>query len=612
MNRSDNIIKRWVKCLLALYEKSSIWNVVFFSFTISAALAILLIGISLYSRFSQQMEYLIREENQALIVQANKTLDSYLRNLMKVSDTLYYSVIKNKDLYQEPVTEEFQLLYDANKDYIENIVLFTGDGELIETAPAAKLKANVDPSEQEWFTAAMSRSENIHFSTPKLQNLFVKNDGQYRWVISVSRAVEITRGREISQGVLLMDIRYDMIEQVFDNISLGNNGYTYLVDREGTYIYHPKMQLIASGAYQDSILDASDLQDGNYEEIFQGEKRNITIKSVGYTGWKIVGVTPAAASWSRPTSGIRDRLFIVFLAAFFMYLLFVVNSYISSKITNPIKELEISVKELEGGDLNTQVYVGGTYEIQHLGTSIQIMARQIQSLMDDIVAEHESKRKSELDTLQSQINPHFLYNTLDIIVWMIENERQSEAVKVVTALARFFRISLSKGKTVIPVRDELEHVRNYLMIQKMRFKNRFEYEITADEQAGQLATIKLILQPLVENAIYHGMEYMDGDGLIRVEAKQKGEDLLISIEDNGLGMPQDVADTLLTRETSEKEKNQSRKGSGIGLKNVHERIRLYFGQDYGLQIFSEPDEGTRIVIRLPAVPYEEWEKKDML
>ena len=550
------------------------------------------------------MEYLIREENQALIVQANKTLDSYLRNLMKVSDTLYYSVIKNKDLYQEPVTEEFQLLYDANKDYIENIVLFTGDGELIETAPAAKLKANVDPSEQEWFTAAMSRSENIHFSTPKLQNLFVKNDGQYRWVISVSRAVEITRGREISQGVLLMDIRYDMIEQVFDNISLGNNGYTYLVDREGTYIYHPKMQLIASGAYQDSILDASDLQDGNYEEIFQGEKRNITIKSVGYTGWKIVGVTPAAASWSRPTSGIRDRLFIVFLAAFFMYLLFVVNSYISSKITNPIKELEISVKELEGGDLNTQVYVGGTYEIQHLGTSIQIMARQIQSLMDDIVAEHESKRKSELDTLQSQINPHFLYNTLDIIVWMIENERQSEAVKVVTALARFFRISLSKGKTVIPVRDELEHVRNYLMIQKMRFKNRFEYEITADEQAGQLATIKLILQPLVENAIYHGMEYMDGDGLIRVEAKQKGEDLLISIEDNGLGMPQDVADTLLTRETSEKEKNQSRKGSGIGLKNVHERIRLYFGQDYGLQIFSEPDEGTRIVIRLPAVPYE--------
>ena len=562
MNRSDNIIKRWVKCLLALYEKSSIWNVVFFSFTISAALAILLIGISLYSRFSQQMEYLIREENQALIVQANKTLDSYLRNLMKVSDTLYYSVIKNKDLYQEPVTEEFQLLYDANKDY--------------------------------------------------MQNLFVKNDGQYRWVISVSRAVEITRGREISQGVLLMDIRYDMIEQVFDNISLGNNGYTYLVDREGTYIYHPKMQLIASGAYQDSILDASDLQDGNYEEIFQGEKRNITIKSVGYTGWKIVGVTPAAASWSRPTSGIRDRLFIVFLAAFFMYLLFVVNSYISSKITNPIKELEISVKELEGGDLNTQVYVGGTYEIQHLGTSIQIMARQIQSLMDDIVAEHESKRKSELDTLQSQINPHFLYNTLDIIVWMIENERQSEAVKVVTALARFFRISLSKGKTVIPVRDELEHVRNYLMIQKMRFKNRFEYEITADEQAGQLATIKLILQPLVENAIYHGMEYMDGDGLIRVEAKQKGEDLLISIEDNGLGMPQDVADTLLTRETSEKEKNQSRKGSGIGLKNVHERIRLYFGQDYGLQIFSEPDEGTRIVIRLPAVPYEEWEKKDML
>ena len=140
-------------------------------------------------------------------------------------------------------------------------------------------------------------------------------------------------------------------------------------------------------------------------------------------------------------NAIKTRILIVFIIALVLFILTIINSYISSRITDPIKELEKSVNQIEEGNLETEVYTGGSYEIQHLGKSIQNMARQIKRLMDDIVAEHESKRKSEFDTLQSQINPHFLYNTLDIIVWMIENEKQSEAVKAVTALARFFRIS---------------------------------------------------------------------------------------------------------------------------------------------------------------------------
>ena len=202
-------------------------------------------------------------------------------------------------------------------------------------------------------------------------------------------------------------------------------------------------------------------------------------------------------------NAIKTRILIVFIIALVLFILTIINSYISSRITDPIKELEKSVNQIEEGNLETEVYTGGSYEIQHLGKSIQNMARQIKRLMDDIVAEHESKRKSEFDTLQSQINPHFLYNTLDIIVWMIENEKQSEAVKAVTALARFFRISLSKGKSIIPVRDELEHVRNYLMIQHMRYKNKFSYSIEAEEEVLGLASLKLILQPMVENAIYH-------------------------------------------------------------------------------------------------------------
>ena len=296
----------------------------------------------------------------------------------------------------------------------------------------------------------------------------------------------------------------------------------------------------------------------------------------------------------------------VFMAAFFLFLLAVINAYISARITAPIQELEKSVNALEAGELDAEVYMGGSYEIRHLGRSISDMAKRIQTLMDDIVMEHESKRKSEFDTLQSQINPHFLYNTLDIIVWMIENEQKQEAVKVVTALARFFRISLSKGKSIIPVRDELEHVRNYLMIQQKRFKNKFTYQIEAGPEVFPMASLKLMLQPLVENAIYHGMEFMDGDGEILIRVWQEGEKLIFIIRDNGLGMTKEKAEGLLTGETH----SVSGKGSGIGVKNVNERIRLYFGEGYGLSIFSEPDEGTTVQISLPAVSCQELMREE--
>ena len=228
------------------------------------------------------------------------------------------------------------------------------------------------------------------------------------------------------------------------------------------------------------------------------------------------------------------------------------------------------------------------------------MLGRIKVLMSDLVAEHNAKRKSEFDTLQSQINPHFLYNTLDIIVWMIENENSDKAVNIVTALAKFFRISLSKGKNIITVKDEVEHVRNYLMIQNMRFKNRFEYSIDVDEEVLSYSSLKLMLQPLVENAIYHGMEFMDGDGEIDVKVFKEDDSLYFTITDNGLGMSEDMVETLLSKDFV-----PSKKGSGIGVKNVNERIKLYFGSEYGLKVESEPDEGTKITIHLPAVVYGE-------
>ena len=584
----------------------SIRTTIYVYFTVSALVAILLIGVSLYGRLTSQMTATIQEENQALLNQVNLSVDAYLRTIMKLSDSLYYGVIKNADLSAETVNNEFTLLYDNNKEQVSNIALLSKEGELLEAVPAARLKPGLDVTEEEWFQNTLERTDNLHFTTPHVQYLFDSTGNQYRWVITLSRAVEITRGTATDQGVLLIDITYGSFQQLLDNITLGNSGYLYVISSGGDLIYHPRMQLIDAGLAEENVQAAASYRDGKYREEYPGEPRDISVKSVGYTGWKLIGVSPERGI---ALNNLKTKLFIVFIVAFVLYILALINSYISTRITVPIQKLEKSVNALEAGDLNAEIHIGGSYEIQHLGRSIRDMAERIQTLMKDIVAEHESKRKSEFDTLQSQINPHFLYNTLDIIVWMIENEQKDEAVKVVTALARFFRISLSKGKSIIPVRDELEHVRNYLMIQQKRFKNKFTYEIDAEPETLELCSLKLMLQPLVENSIYHGMEFkMDGDGEILIQVRRREDGLWFTVGDNGLGMTEEQVESLLTGEAAV----HSSRGSGIGVKNVNERIRLYFGEDYGLSIDSEPDEGTTVTIHLPALTKEELREKEGL
>ncbi len=587
-----------------LFRDMSIRSAIYIYFTVSALAAIILIGVSLYGRLSGQLTATISQENQAMLSQVNRSVDSYLQTIMKLSDSLYYGVIKNADLSDESVSSDFTLLYDNNKDCISNIALLSKEGELLAAVPAARLKTGLDVTKEPWFQTTLERTDNLYFTTPHVQYIFDSSENQYRWVITFTRSVEITSGTSTEQGILLLDISYSSFQQLLDNITLGNQGYLYMVSSKGELIYHPKMQLIDVGLAEENYEKAALSREGTYEEYHEGEKRSITVKTVGYTGWKLVGVMPENGI---SLNVLKTQLFVAFVVAFFLFVLMIINAYISSRITGPIKRLEKSVNALEAGRLDTEIYIGGSYEIRHLGRSIRDMAGQIKVLMDDIVAEHESKRKSEFDTLQSQINPHFLYNTLDIIVWMIENEQKAEAVKVVTALARFFRISLSKGRSIIPVKDELEHVRNYLMIQQMRFKNKFTYRIESEPETMELASLKLMLQPLVENAIYHGMEFMDGDGEILVRTFLEGGELIFTISDNGLGMTREQVEGLLKEQTAHV---SSKRGSGIGVKNVNERIRLYFGEQYGLSIESEPDEGTTIRIHLPAIPYAEVLEKE--
>lgn len=571
----------------------SIRNSIFIYFTITSLVAVLLIVISIYSRLSSQLYDTVKQENVSLVNRVDSSMEVYLRNIMKLSDTIYYGIIKNTNLSEDSIGEKLTLLYNNNKEQVSNIALISKEGEPISVVPAARFRKNFKAEDEEWFVNALNKTENIHFTLPHVQNMFEKGDNSYNWVISMSRAVEITVGGSTEQAVLLIEMAYQGLEEVLDEVTLGNGGYIYLMDSKGDIIWHPKFELIASGRVKENNLVAAGYDDGSREEVFNGTRQTVVTKTVGYTGWKLVGVIKGTGI---SLNMLKTRLFIVFVILLIIFIVILINSYISFRVTNPIRELEKSVKELEEGNLDADIYMGGSYEVQHLGKSVQDMKFRIKGLMQDIVSEHEEKRKSEFDSLQAQINPHFLYNTLDIIVWQIENEKQSEAVHTVTALARFFRLSLGKGKNIVTVRDEIDHVKNYLMIQHMRFKNKFDYEFDIAEDVLELPSLKLMLQPLVENAIYHGMEFMDGDGMIMVKAWRKEDELYLSVADNGLGMTEDKVEMILTGKST----SGNGRGSGIGVKNVNERIKLYFGEAYGLTIDSEPDEGTTVIIHLPA------------
>ncbi|HBI71751.1 MAG TPA: histidine kinase, partial [Lachnospiraceae bacterium] len=504
------------------FKKKSIQFMLSISFSLVALLGMVFMGVTIYSRSVSSMKKMTIENNEQLIEQVNLNLNMYLRNMMRISNTMYYSVIKRADLSKGTLDKEMNLLYEANRDNLVSIACFRENGRLVAAAPLDNLKRGLNVSEQDWFVEANREIENLHFSTPHVQNLFHDSSFNYHWVISLSRVVELTSNGHISRGILLVDMNFSGIEQLFTQVNSSNSGYVYLIDGNGEIIYHPKQSLLISKLLKENNIVAATYQDGTHEEVFEGENRMVTVRTVGYTGWKVVSVTKTDEFFM---SYYQTRLFTLIIIALTILLIIFANQFVSYLIGNPIKKLDDSVKDLEFGKLDLNIYIGGSYEIQHLGRTIKSMVQQMHQLMDEIVIEQEKKRKSEFDALQSQINPHFLYNTLDSIVWMVESEQYEAATSMVTALANLFRISLNKGKNIITIREEIEHAQNYLYIQKLRYKNRFEVTFDIDPEIYDCCTIKLIVQPLIENAIYHGVEFMDGDGEITIKGYVKENDI---------------------------------------------------------------------------------------
>ena len=579
------------------FAKFNIQSIILSVLMTLSLVTVTVMGFLLYHRFKLASDKSAVANTEMTVESTIDRLNSSLLDLRQISDAANYNIVQQYDISSQEFTRQFSMLYETNTDKIQSLALYGYDGKLIESEPVATVKDNVKVADQKWYQDARSEIENIHFSTPHVQNLFDDGTFRYHRVVSLSRSVDINDGSTSGSGVLLVDMKYSVLEDMLERINETSSGiYYYLCSRDGEIIYHPRWTEINRGLFKEKNNKVASYEDGIYEMKTDGQKENVVVGSVAYTGWKLIGVVPESV---QETSINKFRYYIITTILILVMMLLQVNRFISRKISRPIRELDESVKAYEAGAM-PDIYIGGSAEIRHLGYSVQKSYEQIEMLMKEIIQQQTERRKSELDALQSQINPHFLYNTLESITWMIEAQRNKEAVVMISELAKLLRVSLSRGKTIISIGDELQHGRSYMNIQRVRYKERFKVEFLIDEEIKNYCIVKLVIQPLLENAIYYGVGNMDedDDGQILVRGEKKGEDIYISIEDNGMGMPEDIRDNILT-DNSKVPKH----GSGVGVINVHSRIRLMFGPEYGLEVYSELDEGTKVVIHIPAIPY---------
>lgn len=583
------------------FKNMSMQSILMLTFSVLSVLIILITGVLLYQRFSAISRQKEVASTQEMIGQTKEAMDDYLMRMRQISDTAYYNVVKENDFSNQMQTihSGMNILYEGNKDDLASIAIYNNFGSLVLAEPVASQKEDPDVTNQEWYQQALSEMENIHFSTPHIQNLFDNGTMRYEWVISLARAVELNNSGESQLGVLLVDMDYYKISHMLEQLnSQSSKKYYYLCDSAGNIIYHPKQVQISKKIVPENNSAIVHYQEGVHDEYFQGAARKVLVSDISYTGWKLVGVIPAA-TFTQDT--FQTGLFIALYVVLMAMVLVVINRMISLRISRPLQKLNASVMEYEAGaGEKPAIYLGGSTEIRHLGQSIQQSYEQIDQLMKEIILEHNERRKSELDVLQSQINPHFLYNTLESITWMIEGEENDRAVFMITQLAKLFRISLSKGRTIIPVADELQHAKSYMNIQKQRYKEAIAVTFEVEPALNQLCIVKLVLQPILENSLNYALKGLDDSGEIKVVGRLVAGDIVLTVTDNGIGIAPDEIDLLLTDRPE-----AHKKGSGVGLVNVHKRIQLFFGKEYGVTITSKLDEGTTVTIKIPAIPYTE-------
>ncbi len=541
------------------------------------------------------------EYTSQLIEMMNESIDSYIANMESIAQI----VVENSDVksylfseagdeeikeeYGGRVAELFQTLSNTGND-ICNIGIICSNGRYLINNTSTMLNPYAGYEDTEWYQRALSGEEVI--TSSHVQNIV---NNEFPWVVTLSR--EIPGGGAGVDAVLFVDLNFGSISRLCEKTNLGTKGYVFVMDEGGNLIYHPRQRLIYSGLWEEEFTP--DMAQGE-EAVFSADGQKLyTVSRSEVTGWTMVGVTYLDEMMAR-TNRLRNLFYL--MAVVLVGVALTLSVFLTDMITKPLRKLRETMKAVERGNFDVEVEEPDTGdEISDLFRSFRNMILKIRELVEQNTAEQREKRKSELNALQAQINPHFLYNTLDSIIWMAEGGNRKNVVLMTSALAKLLRKSISNKNEMVTLEEEIEYTRSYLIIQKMRYVDKLEYEIDVEPAILQMEVVKLIVQPLVENAIYHGIKYKEGKGLVRIEGGFWEDQVVLRIIDNGIGMTKEQLAHVFDERETDTRKN------GVGVLNVHRRIRLYYGGEYGLSFESRAEEGTTVSIHLPLPEIErEW------
>ena len=542
---------------------------------------------------------------QKIIGQLNQNIDSYISYMDNIASLVAGSGDAYKYLYSESgidalslkeynqcrqrLTEQFKTILKGRSD-IRNIGIVrreNGSSSLFNNGMSTR-NQNLKLDTQHWYADAVGKYDHYNLTSSHVQNVI---SGERPWVITLSRGIRNYTGEGDSDGVVFIDLNYSAISELCTQNSVGTKGYVFILDQDGNIVYHPHQQQLYNELQTENI---SLIMNAKTDVVTAGKGDDEKIYALSHsetTGWTIVGCMNMSEHLKNSR---KARSIYVLVALGLIAVALVISSEIARNITFPIQKLRDSMKRVQKGDFSAaEIEVYSDNEIGSLTRSFNVMTHKIQDLMAQNIQEQEQKRKIELKALQSQINPHFLYNTLDSIIWMAEGKKNEEVVLMTASLARLLRQSISIENELVTIGQEIEYVRSYLTIQKMRYKDKLEFEINVDPRITHAQIIRLVLQPIVENAIYHGLKYKESKGMLKVHGYELGERIIIDITDDGVGMDEETLKHIYDKHKVNYHSN------GVGVYNVQQRLVLYYGKEYGIIYHSEKGKGTTATVVIP-------------
>lgn len=540
-----------------------------------------IVGGIYYQTSSVAIRQTTEQNTRKTIQQSGQFITSYLQKVKQTTSSLAENE-KIKTYAQTPSQENaeqlrqlFATILKTDSDLV-SAILVTKDGNLISTDPELTMKTSADMMKEKWYQDAIHKGA-MPILTPARRT--ISHTTGEKWVISIMQEVVDKDGKNL--GVVRLDIGYKTLEAYLDQLQLGKEGFTFIVDANHDFVYHPKKAVYSSHVEMKAMAPYLSVKNG----YVKSKQAYVSQYQIPNSGWTLIGVSSMEQLHAVQTqilwSFIGTGLFA--LGVCLIGIWFVLRLWIK-----PLRDLQATILKVGSGHSDLRANETGSPELVDLARQFNIMLDRIDQLMIAVKEEEQNVRRYELQALSSQINPHFLYNTLDTIVWMAEFNDSKRVVEVTKSLAKYFRLGLNQGHEQISLKDEIDHVRQYLFIQKQRYGEKLQYEIKELKQYNDYKIPKLILQPLVENAIYHGIKEMNRQGRIRVSVSENDTQLIVSIYDNGRGfVASETTNATLVRL------------GGVGLKNVNQRLQLQFGKSYHMEIKSEENTYTEIRLYFP-------------